>query len=341
MSRHLLIVHPGTLGDVLLAVPAVHALRCAYPSHVIGLLAAKGIGDLLEVAGEVQAVFPIEGGVLPSLFMGAQACRGNLQRWLERCDVAVCWLHDPDRHLASTFYSFGIETTVIRSPHSFGNEPIHQTDRYVAIINDIAACPAAFNGIRLPEAVIKDGRRRLNGLRRRNGPTVMLHPGSGSPHKCTDPRVFDMVIRWCETRDIAPLIVSGPADDEAVEQLSTMVPHVPLVQGLDLIAMAGVLSQASVFIGHDSGLTHLAALLGLPTVALFGPTNPQRWAPRGPHVRVVGGPTCLCQEWTQVRACADKPCLNIAPDRLIAVCEDLLPQMNHPPGQLVLPRELC
>src|SRR5688572_24012947 len=149
-SPHLLIIHPGTLGDVLLALPAVHALRDAYPSHSLGLLAAQGIGRLLETCGEVHAVFPIEGGTLTSLFMGYEACRGNLQRWLERCEVAVCWLHDPDHHLTSTFNSFRIDTTVIRSPHLFGNEPIHQTDRYFAIIKDIASCPAAFNGIRVP-----------------------------------------------------------------------------------------------------------------------------------------------------------------------------------------------
>src|SRR5437879_660409 len=111
MSPHLLIVHPGTLGDVLLALPAVHALRDAYPSHSIGLLAAQGIGRLLEACGEVHAGFPIEGAALTNLLMGSQVCRGNLERWLKRCDVAVCWLHDPDRHVASALSSFGVETT--------------------------------------------------------------------------------------------------------------------------------------------------------------------------------------------------------------------------------------
>jgi len=341
MASHLLIVHPGTLGDVLLAWPAVHALRHAYPSHSIGLLAAQGIGRLLETCGEVHAVFPIEGAALTNLLMGSQACRGNLERWLEQCDVAVCWLQNPDRHVASTLSSFGIETTVIRSPHSFGNEPIHQTDRYLRTIEAIVSSGVALERIHLPRAVTDDARIRLSTLQNVSAPMAMLHPGSGSPHKCADPRVFEMVIRWCESRNVAPLILCGPADNEQVLRLATRVPHVPVVQGLDLVAMAGVLSHASVFIGHDSGLTHLAATLGLPTIALFGPTDPRRWAPRGPHVRVLSGPTCLCKQWAHVRACEDKPCLKIVPDRLMAVCEDLLPQMHHPPDQLVLTRELC
>jgi ADP-heptose:LPS heptosyltransferase len=344
MSRHLLIVHPGTLGDVLLALPAVHAVREAYSSDVVGVMAAQQIGHLLQVSGEVQAVFSTEGDALTNLLMGAHACRGTLRRFLEECDVAVGWLSDRDQRLASTFRALGVKTTVIQSPGSCGREPFHQTDRYLATIKHAAPCSAAFKGIRLPRAVTDEARlrlRELRGLDPETRPMVMLHPGSGSVHKCADPRVFEHIVHWCERRRAAPVIVCGPADEELVSRLMTMVPQVPVVRGVDLVVMAGVLSQASLFVGHDSGLTHLAAGLGLPTIALFGPTDPGRWAPRGPHLRVLRGAACACADWTQVRACHDKPCLQIVQDRLAAVCEDLLPQRNPPADQLVLTRELC
>ena len=341
MSRHLFIVHPGTLGDVLLAWPAVHALRQAYPSHVVGLLAAHHVGHLLQACGEAHAIFSTEGDSLTNLLMGEDACRGTLRDYLEGCDLAVVWSSDPDQRLAAAFRAFGVETVVIQSPGSYGQEPLHQADRYLATIHHVASGSTPFDGIRLPRAVTDEARMRL--LRHEPGtrPMVMLHPGSGSPHKCVDPRVFEAVVHWCQRRGAAPFILGGPADGEAVLRLITIVPQVPVVQGLDLVVMAGVLSQAALFVGQDSGLTHLAAALGLPTLALFGPTDPGRWAPRGPHVHVLRGAACLCGDWAQVRACDDKPCLRIARDRLTAACDALLPQMNPPAHQLVLTRELC
>jgi len=61
------------------------------------------------------------------------------------------------------------------------------------------------------------------------------------------------------------------------------------LQCLDLPLLAAVLSQCSLFIGNDSGITHLAAALGVPTIALFGPTDPYVWGPRGTKVYIARG----------------------------------------------------
>ena len=63
--------------------------------------------------------------------------------------------------------------------------------------------------------------------------------------------------------------------------LDHLSPRPILLRDLSVRLLAGVLTQADLFLGHDSGVTHLAALLGVPTVALFGPTDPARWAPQG------------------------------------------------------------
>ena len=341
MSRHLLIVHPGTLGDVLLGLPAIRALRRACPSHLVGLVAAQQVGHLLQVSGEVHAVFPTEGDVLTNLFMGADACRGNLRGFLEACDLAVCWLSDPDERLASTFHAFGVQTAIVRSPGSYGHEPIHQTDRYMATIEPVASGSAAFEEIRLPQSLIHDARMQLGDLDLGTRPIVIVHPGSGSPHKCAGPECFETVVHWCERRGATPVMLRGPADDKEAFRLMARVPWVPVLHGMDLHVMAALVSQASLLVGHDSGVSHLAAALQVPTVALFGPTDPRRWAPRGPAVQVLRGAACLCADWTEVRACDDKPCLEISRERLIVACEELLPQMNPPADQLVLPRELC
>jgi hypothetical protein len=93
-----------------------------------------------------------------------------------------------------------------------------------------------------------------------------------------------------------------------------------VLRDLNLSLLAGVIAQAELFLGHDSGVTHLSSLLGVPTVALFGPTNPDRWAPRSNQVTVLRTAPCLCSSWEAVQACAEKPCLAVPVEQLIGRC---------------------
>jgi ADP-heptose:LPS heptosyltransferase len=112
---------------------------------------------------------------------------------------------------------------------------------------------------------------------------AVIHPFSGSPRKNWPLDNFRrlarglerrMPVRWC----------AGPED-----------PPLPDAHRLDdLYELACWLAQASLYIGNDSGITHLAAAVGTPVLAIFGPTDPAVWAPRGPHVRIAPwriGPT--------------------------------------------------
>lgn len=111
---------------------------------------------------------------------------------------------------------------------------------------------------------------------RPSGPYAVIHPFSGSPKKNWPLERFRAVaarlsqpVRWC----------AGPE-----EELDGAV------RFDDLYELACWLAQASLYMGNDSGITHLAAAAGTPVVALFGPTDPAIWAPRGPCVRVVRAP---------------------------------------------------
>jgi ADP-heptose:LPS heptosyltransferase len=112
---------------------------------------------------------------------------------------------------------------------------------------------------------------------------LAVHPGSGSPRKNWPAERFAALAR----QERAPwLLVHGPADDAAAAVLAG-VPGAVLARDLPLRTLAGVLARAGAYVGNDSGITHLAAAAGAPTVALFGATDPGTWAPIGPRVRVV------------------------------------------------------
>jgi heptosyltransferase III len=109
---------------------------------------------------------------------------------------------------------------------------------------------------------------------RRDGGFAVIHPFSGSAKKCWPLERYrelasrlGMPVRWC----------AGPEEKLA-----------DAVRIDDLYELAGWLATAHVYIGNDSGITHLAAAVGTRVVALFGPTDPRIWAPRGPQVNVIG-----------------------------------------------------
>jgi ADP-heptose:LPS heptosyltransferase len=86
--------------------------------------------------------------------------------------------------------------------------------------------------------------------------------------------------------------LAGPADGPAVEALleDGALQEGALARDWPLPEIAALLSLARAVVGNDSGPTHLAAAVGCPTVALFGPTDPAVWAPPGAHVRVIARP---------------------------------------------------
>lgn len=115
---------------------------------------------------------------------------------------------------------------------------------------------------------------------------MVVHPGSGSARKnwpierfralAEEHRACGRDVTWC----------IGPAEIES--GLAAMLGD-DVLRCESLVELAGRLATARRYIGNDGGITHLAAALGVPTVAIFGPTNPRLWAPRGGHVRVVTG----------------------------------------------------
>jgi heptosyltransferase III len=114
---------------------------------------------------------------------------------------------------------------------------------------------------------------------------LAMHPGSGSPRK-NWPADRYAALAHDLARGDPFLVVQGPADDAAIAPLRR-VPGAVIAHGLPARTLGTLLAEAGVFVGNDSGVTHLAAAAGAHTLALFGPTDPALWAPVGPSVRVM------------------------------------------------------
>ena len=118
---------------------------------------------------------------------------------------------------------------------------------------------------------------------------LAIHPGSGNPAKNWSPSHFAEVADWAAGR-ARILLISGPARDGVEEVRGNLKKVTPLIaENLSLLQLSAILKRCTAYLGNDSGITHLASSLGLPTVALFGPTDPEVWGPRGTSVRILFG----------------------------------------------------
>jgi ADP-heptose:LPS heptosyltransferase len=116
-----------------------------------------------------------------------------------------------------------------------------------------------------------------------------MHPGSGSEKKNWPKEAFLEVSRKAFQRwRIPSAVLLGPAEEgQRPFWHATNGPDLSVREGLSILKTSRLLSHASIYVGNDSGITHLAAALGTPVVALFGPTDPGRWGPRGPAVEIL------------------------------------------------------
>jgi heptosyltransferase-2 len=117
---------------------------------------------------------------------------------------------------------------------------------------------------------------------------LAVHPGSGSPSKNWPAACFAALVEGARMGGDW-LLVQGPADQASARQLRPLAGAV-LASDLPPRTLGAILARAGAYVGNDSGVSHLAAAWGAPTVALFGPTDPALWAPLGPQVHVMKAP---------------------------------------------------
>jgi heptosyltransferase-3 len=348
--RTVLVIHAGALGDVLLSRPVLQALKRANPAHQLGLLCGKGIGELLKSCGEVDVVFPLQSAALAQLFTGPAAVSCTMRDFLSRCDRVVAWTSDPDGVLRATLRAFGIRTVFVESAlESTGSAMtgLHQSDRLRRALGDLSET-AGTTSLTVRSDVLAQGNTRLRRYLTEDNlerPLAVVHPGSGSRHKCLSARTMSAVLRSLRDDGMVSLVLEGPSDDFQVRELLEVRSVTPtVIRELSVLELAGVLVHADLVVGHDSGVTHLAAVLGRPTVAVFGPTDARRWGPRGDHVRIVSGDACRCKTWNDVQTCQEKVCLPVDADVILAACREVRKPSHSTPctvPRLVLPGRMC
>jgi hypothetical protein len=154
------------------------------------------------------------------------------------------------------------------------------------LLDQLSKTPAVRSAV---EQILKSVNLRGISTGRSHDGDVIVHPGSGSRDKCWPVDRFVKVIERLKRNRKEVRVLLGEVELErfSAEEIKSLEAAATVRRPGTYLKLFNELRTASLFIGNDSGPTHLAGIMGLPTIALFGPTDPTVWKPLGPRVKTI------------------------------------------------------
>jgi heptosyltransferase III len=263
-----LLYHAGALGDFITALPAFRVWRRLHPGAHITLL---GRADYASLAGDpvpFDEVWDAGGASFAPLFSPGGMVPPPLRRLFSAFSSALLF-SGASSPLAGNLAAAGTAGIIRQDPFPPGRIPI--VDYHLSLFPGNALEPAdRFPLVRTTDAPLAAPPR-----------SALLHPGSGGREKNWPMECFAELARRLRAGGMPVIWILGPAEDAAPLSGGGVWRSAPLA------ALAASLRRAALYVGNDSGITHLAAASGCSTIALFGASDAVVWAPRGPRVTVM------------------------------------------------------
>lgn len=293
--RDCLILHAGALGDCVLTIHVAKALRRA--GYRTTLAARSPIAAWASRRGVVNQFLWLERMAWLWNESPSNAGRQDSPSEIDCFDLVISFLGRGSEPIARRLNQrFGASRVVHVDPKvtdETSNHGIHITQQWLEeIARQRSDLKFEISDLKLANPHEWPTHRQLPHYQITTLPNALVHPGSGGPAKCCpldamEALVSEFLAHGCGVRWlIGPDEVErdGPALQERLERTA------PVIFEDSVEAAAGIVAQADLFLGNDAGMTHVAALAGVHTVALFGPTDPRVWRPLGSRVCIVRFP---------------------------------------------------
>jgi ADP-heptose:LPS heptosyltransferase len=304
--RRILVLRGGALGDFIVTLPALALLRQRWPAAEIELIGNAPAAALARSRGLLTTVHSQHERRWSALY-GKEALPPALAAWLATFDLVLNYWPDPDRelrrhfplhpaqcylsaparpehqpaaaHYCAPLLALGLETrdflfTLVR-PEPFPNSSPEQPG------GAASSPPAEFGSAPEHHCQRETLSFRLDAPHTAARPLI-IHPGSGSPQKNWPAE------RWLALlREIAIPVELVLGEAEIAQWQNVSLPGITRVTNAPLEELIARFARCRFFLGHDSGISHLAAACGAACLLLFGPTDPAMWAPPGPRVQTM------------------------------------------------------
>jgi heptosyltransferase-3 len=296
----ILFIRGGALGDFIVTLPTLRLLRQRWPDAHIEVLGHPRLAEIALQRYYLNAIRSVNHGPLSAFFTPRAVLDPTWMDYVGSFDLVLSYFYDPDdlfRLNLQRCKPGRILTHSPRVPEEFGRPAARHFAGMVEPLGLALAGDASSELFPSPEDAAA-ARAFLTGLAPGTR-LVAIHPGSGGETKNWP------VESWAElgrrligaSPETALLLVEGEADAEPARFLLEAWKELPHLRArwLPLPMLAALLRETALFLGHDSGITHLAAASrrDLPVIALFGPTDPAIWAPPRAGVRVLKGVPAL------------------------------------------------
>lgn len=291
LRRNILLFHQGALGDFIITWPLALAMGRAFAQSRVFYVTTGQKGALAEKALRVESV-DVEGG-WHHLFSESPQLPDSAARLLGGAQWIISFVSNGSDRWAQNIKTIAPHAALV----SISTTPRSEFSGHITahLLEQLKPWPVIEAAL---DQMLKSIASRGVGVLPRAGGPVVVHPGAGSGKKCWPPEKFLELAGRLAAAGKRVQFVLGEVELERwparqVEQFSTAG---EVCRPATLVGLMDVLIRASAFVGNDSGPGHLAGILGIPTVSVFGPTDAARWKPLGPRVNVVQG------EWEQLTA---------------------------------------
>jgi ADP-heptose:LPS heptosyltransferase len=283
LRRNVLILHAGALGDFLLTWPLIMALARLHPQSRIIVVAQHSKGALAEALLQVEHAdvesgwhsIHAEGAAAPEAVTRLVSGAHSIYNFVAASDDVAT------KNLAVLTGAEGqVIPLIARPPDDFTR---HATDFLLDQLKDRQSIQAGV------QQMIRSVNTRGISAGRSDGGDVVIHPGSGSVDKCWPADRFVKLIAKLKRKKHSVRVVLGEVEMERMsdKDVKAFEGAAEVKRPANYVDLLNELRTAKHVIANDSGPAHLAGMIGVPTLALFGPTNPAVWKPLGPRVKVL------------------------------------------------------
>ena len=274
----ILVIRGGAIGDFILTLPALSALRRQFPGVHLEVLGYPHIADLAVAGRIVDQVRSIEARPLAVFFARGGNLSSELREYFSTFNIIISYLYDPDKIFQMNVASC-TKAQFIAGPHRPDeNLKIHSTKVFLQPLERLAI----FDADPVPQLLLNSQPKTLN--------QIALHPGSGSEKKnWPQTKWAELIERILDETNRDLLLIGGEAEGAWLPKMFANLPaqRCAFAENRPLVDLAARLQNCAAFVGHDSGISHLAAALNLPGIILWGDTVEEIWAPNNLKAKIV------------------------------------------------------
>jgi lipopolysaccharide heptosyltransferase II len=332
--RRVLVIRPGGIGDAVLFIPMLRALRAAWPNAELDLLAEHRNASVIAPTGLVGHVyrydrFPIDLLAILrrryDLVIDTEQfhCLSAIVAWLTRAPRRIGFGTTLRRRLFTQAIGYNLET--------------YEAEMFLALARAATGEECQWDPdtpfYPLPDAARQFAQQALQPLKLKH--KVAIHPGASIPERRWPTERYARLAQLLAEHGAGVVVLGGPTDVAAAAQIASALDvstHVNLAGSCSLVQAAAVVADCDMYVSADSGVLHLAYALGTPTVHLFGPGVLSKWGPPGHRFRSIAAqvPCSPCTTYGYTPPCCQgMVCmLKITPEDVFAAVQAQLSSLD-------------